>query len=40
LEELNSLREKPEICTGYKLRNPRVPLTERKREEIDFDEKM
>lgn len=40
LEELNSLQEKPEISSGYKLKNPRVPLVQRKVEEADFDEEM
>ena len=40
LEELSSLKDKPEITSGYKLKNPRVPLVERKVEEVDFDEEM
>lgn len=40
LEEINSLRDKPEINSDYKLKNPRVPLTERKNYESNFDEEM
>jgi hypothetical protein len=39
-EEISSLKDKPDINSNYKFKQPRVPLTERKVRENNFDEEM
>lgn len=39
MEEMASLKDKPDI-TRYKFTKPRIPVTERKVEEQDFDDRM